>query len=109
MYCWQQGTLLLRDAGKEQVGYHSWIQEGKSTLMTRRRNCGYRGCGMVLGLIVILLSVSVLEDEQYEEFLGGAVLVWCESWSPRCSGEPLHQGGSLDRLLGQPVVSFRGS
>ena len=64
---------------------------------------------MVLGLIVILLSVSVLEDEQYEEFLGGTVFVQCENWSPGCSGEPWHQGGSLDRLLGQPVYSFRGS
>ena len=99
MYCWQQGTLLLHDAGKEKLGYHSWIQEGKSSLMTGRRNCGCRGCSMVLGLIVILLFVLVLEDEQYEEFLGGAVLVQCESWSPRCSGEPWHQGGSLDRLL----------
>ena len=64
---------------------------------------------MVLGLIVILLSLSVLEDEWYEEFQGGAVRIQCESWSPGCSGEPWHQGGSLDRLLGQPMVSFRGS
>ena len=85
MYCWQQGTLLLRDAKKEQVGYHSWIQEGKSPLMTGRRNCGCRGCGMVLGLIVILLLVSVLEDEWYEEFQGGLVLIWCERWSLGCS------------------------
>ena len=65
---------------------------------------------MVLGLSVILLSVSVLEDEWYEvELQDGVVLVRCESWSPGCSGEPWHQGGLLDRLLGQPVVSFRGS
>ena len=64
---------------------------------------------MVIGLIVILLSLSVLKDEWYEEFHGGAVLVRCESWSPGCSHEPCHQGSSLDRLLGQPVDSFRGS
>ena len=67
------------DAEKEQVDYHSWIQEGKSPLMMGRRNRGYRVCSMVLGLIVILLSLSVLEDEWYEEFQGGAVLVQCES------------------------------
>ena len=55
---------------------------------------------MVLGLNVSLLSVSVLEDEWYEEFRGGAVLVQCESWSPGCSGDAWHQGRSLYRLLG---------
>ena len=80
--------MLLRDTGKEQVGYHSWIQEGKSPLMMGRRNCGCMVCSMVLGLIVILLSVSVLEDVWYEEFQDGVVLVQCESWSPGCSGEP---------------------
>ena len=108
MYCWHQGTLLLRDAGKEQVGYHNWTLEGMSPLMMGRRDCCCRDCSMVLGLIVILLSLSVLEDEQYE-FLGGAVLVQCESWSPGCIGDAWHQGGSLNRLLGQAVVSFRGS
>ena len=65
---------------------------------------------MVLGLSVSLLSVSVLEDEWYKvEFRDGTMLVQCESRSPGWSGDAWHQGGSLNRLLGQFVDSFRGS
>ena len=37
------------------------------------------------------------------------MLTRCESWSLGCNGDVWHQGGSLNRLLEQPMDNFRGS
>ena len=68
--------LLLCNAGKEKVGYHSWILERRIPLMMgRRRKWSCRDCSNVLGLSVSFLLVSTLENERYER------------WSLGCSGD----------------------
>ena len=71
---------MKRASGLPQLdtGGEDFSHDGKKKLWLQ-------GCSTVLGMIDIFLSVSVLEDEWYEEFQGGAVLVQCEKWSPGCS------------------------
>lgn len=80
-------------------------------MMGRRRKCCCKDCNDILGLSVNLLSISAFEDERYEvEFKDEEVFICSTRAGVHDATMMLGiREGSLCRLLGHPMVSFKGS